>query len=851
MESSAHVAAVPSHDVGLWPFLNLTAQLGLLLLVIGTFNLEESHRFPELLPLIFGGFVLNAWLPLTWRPAFQVALTMGAVGLLFGPADGLRLAAIGLGLIGLCHLPVRFWIRVALIVVATTILVFVRLERIGAEWAPAVMPILGSIFMFRLAIYLYDLRSERTPVSVWHRIGYFFMLPNACFPLFPVVDYTTFHRGYYAGEARAIYQTGLSMILRGVTHLLVYRAIYYYVAPSPARIVDLNGLVLFMVTSWLLYLRISGLFHVITGILALFGYSLPLTHHLYFLASGFNDLWRRANIYWKDFMMKTFYYPVLMRVQHLGMATALTITILPLFLFSWMLHSWQWFWIRGEFPLRVVDAVFWSVFGVCVLLNSLLQLRRGRKRSLGRPAWSFSRALVTSVKVVATFLAMCVFWSFFISPTVTDWLAVMATGLEASAFDVARIAGLVVLAVGLGVAIQFLLSHTTLLPSGATLRDRWAGPVIYATSLALIVATSPMMDPVVGARAGVLAASLRVNRLSNTDRELLERGYYETLMAPPSFVGGLWEIEREQPDDWKNLAAMGLTVATRDLRRGTMLPNLDVTFKGARFRTNRWGVRDTDFTAEHPPGVYRAALMGGSHVLGFGVADHETFEQLVENRLNRAVRSGEFERYEILNLAKGGRTLVEHVASLDVEVFRFDPDVLLYTAPWNDAPKSIPIISEYVARGGEVTYPGLSEILRRAGVENGMKAPEVRRRLEPFTDAIAEWGYGLIAERCRARGVLPVWIYYPVSRVDGEPVRHRAEGQRLREIAQEAGFVILDLSGAYDGMEPSLLRVAPWDGHPNALAHRLLAQRLWDELLANEEALGLGLRRSAEPSRSP
>ena len=47
--------------------------------------------------------------------------------------------------------------------------------------------------------------------------------------------------------------------------------------------------------------------------LHLFGFNLPETHHLYFLASSFTDFWRRINIYWKDFMMKVFYYPVVLR----------------------------------------------------------------------------------------------------------------------------------------------------------------------------------------------------------------------------------------------------------------------------------------------------------------------------------------------------------------------------------------------------------------------------------------------------------------------------------------------------------------------------------------------------------
>ncbi len=74
------------------------------------------------------------------------------------------------------------------------ILAIFRLELIAVPWSSAVWPILGSMFMFRLIVYLYDLRHDKAPVSPWRTLAYFFLLPNVCFPLFPVVDFKTFRR---------------------------------------------------------------------------------------------------------------------------------------------------------------------------------------------------------------------------------------------------------------------------------------------------------------------------------------------------------------------------------------------------------------------------------------------------------------------------------------------------------------------------------------------------------------------------------------------------------------------------------------------------------------------------------
>ena len=46
-------------------------------------------------------------------------------------------------------------------------------------------------------------------------------------------------------------------------------------------------------------------------------------------------------------------------------------------------------------------------------------------------------------------------------------------------------------------------------------------------------------------------------------------------------------------------------------------------------------MRDQDYERSPPPNTFRIALLGPSNVMGWGVGDGETFEALVEERLNR------------------------------------------------------------------------------------------------------------------------------------------------------------------------------------------------------------------------
>src|SRR5574339_336198 len=50
-----------------------------------------------------------------------------------------------------------------------------------------------------------------------------------------------------------------------------------------------------------------------------------------------------------------------------------------------------------------------------------------------------------------------------------------------------------------------------------------------------------------------------------------------------------------------------------------------------RMSTNRWGMRDRDYERLPAPGVFRMALLGPSNVMGWGVADGETFEAVLRS----------------------------------------------------------------------------------------------------------------------------------------------------------------------------------------------------------------------------
>lgn len=594
-------------------FISLAAQLGLVLIALWRFRIEEGQGFMYLLPLIFGGFVVHHLLPPRLRRWFFLALSIAGIVVVLPFPHSFVLVAIGLGLVGLCHLPVSLRSRAGLIVLAAATLAAVRAgwftSPIVNEYQQVILPVLAAMFMFRLAIYLYDLGHESVPSTLSERLSYFFLFPNVSFLLFPVVDYQTYRQSYYNGEAHAIYQKGLLWMVRGLVHLLLYRFVYQYLVPSPGEIDSLGTVVQFMVTSYLLYLRISGQFHLIAGILCLFGFNLPETHHLYYLSSGFNDFWRRINIYWKDFMMKMVYYPAFVPLQkRFGMTAGIVAATLIVFLGTWLLHSYQWFWLRNSFPLRATDGLFWGFLGVMVVGNSLMEARRKKKK---QTALTLTAALARSAKTVGFFGLMSALWSFWGSASPGEWLAIVSRAGNSGAVEFAKLAAAIAAVIAGGAVLQFAFRNQSHEP---VINRPWLVPssALYVITMAsvLVFITLPYTRIVAGPGLGRVAGSLRQDRVNTKDKELADRGYYEGLLDQGNFIARLWTPLMGAPNDWVDLSYAGIADPRDDLLGYELKPSFTGTFKRATFITNRWRMRDKEYEQAKPSGTYRIALAG-------------------------------------------------------------------------------------------------------------------------------------------------------------------------------------------------------------------------------------------------
>ena len=825
--------SVEKGKVGILQLFGITLQLGILLLLLRIFNLEEDFGLLTLIPLIFGGFIVHALLPIRFRMPFFLLLSFSAICILIGVTKGVGLIIVGLGFVAVCHLPVSLIVRVILLLAAACILAVVRIGIVEVPWAfvPSLLiPLLGALFMFRIIIYLYDLNHEKKPASWSERLSYFFMLPNVCFLLFPVVDYQTFRRTWYDAPAADIYQKGLLWIFRGITHLLLYRVIYYYLLPAPAEVTSLSTVLQWMVTTYLLYLRISGQFHMIAGLMGLFGFNLPETNHLYYLASNINDYWRRINIYWKDFMLKIIYYPVFMRARKWGMKTGQVVATILVFAATWFLHSYQWFWLQGIFPMSSRDIVFWGVLGGMVVWNTIRPSKKAKKNT----QWSTSEAFIYSLKVLGMFSFITILWSYWNSQSFREWLSILAQIGNSSGAEVLMVMLILMGILGIGVLLQFVsYKQWNLGLPGGQYSFFQSAIAVSIGGIVLLLAGQPQVQEVLGEEQGEWIASIQQAKLNEQDAARLEQGYYEGLLSADNYASALRLSNTSVPDDWITIRQAELSRNTQNMLEYELVPSYEGEFLRSSYQANQWGMRDQEYSQEKPAGTYRIALLGASYEMGSGVDNEAIFEAVLEKELNAKHISDLHQNYEVLNFSVNGYSAIQQVYVTQEKVLSFQPDLVLLTAHSADHRRLKEYVRRLIRRGRDIPYPELAKILDEAGIEEDMVQSEIERRLAPVLDKVVAWSYNKIAEICNANGIQMAWVLVPMTN-EIEKMTNEGHVADLKRMAENAGFTTINLFGAFENNVQVDLMVAPWDGHPNALGHELLANRLYTELTKSE-----------------
>lgn len=341
---------------------------------------------------VVAGFVVHFWLPYRWKEPFWILLSIAGGVYLAAPdgslLGGARIMALvlGVGLLiwAIVATPLPWSARAILVAAVFGGVIYCgTLGRASVRAPDRFYTVFGMAFMFRIFPYLYEARLFKTRASLREFLRYFFMLPQYKWNG-PIFDFQRLGQSVYQREIQKVAQQGIFWIARGMSqfavYLLMHKRIYYAQSASDER--SPRMLAVHLVCAYAIYLRTSGIIHVFLGMMKLFGYDLTEGYKWYAFARSPLDFWRRANIYWKDIMMKVVYFPVYFALRKKTESGGKMIALFVVFTASWALHIWQasWFSDMRVSPWRAVlqwpqEALFWGIFAMVCAVNLALEIR--------------------------------------------------------------------------------------------------------------------------------------------------------------------------------------------------------------------------------------------------------------------------------------------------------------------------------------------------------------------------------------------------------------------------------------------------------------------------------------------
>jgi lysophospholipase L1-like esterase len=276
-------------------------------------------------------------------------------------------------------------------------------------------------------------------------------------------------------------------------------------------------------------------------------------------------------------------------------------------------------------------------------------------------------------------------------------------------------------------------------------------------------------------------------------------------------------------------------------------PGLDVTFHGARTRTNSLGLRGPELSTDRPAGTWRILCLGESPTFGWGVEEEDRYSDRLREKLAAAGVGGG--KVEVVNSGVIGYTSHQGVGQLARLLPLLKPDVVTVPYAVNDidkyrffrnngqsdkalefAPKGLilSIVSNALARSRSVRVwqRGLA----------GWDAAEAEFRAKcraPFTDArrvsADEYRENLRAIRDAAarQGARVVFVKMPMhDPFEARPPSPAADRSRAAELFASAERLAdaSDWAGAAAAAEESL-RLDPASARRNHLLGQWLARQ--------------------------
>lgn len=257
----------------------------------------------------------------------------------------------------------------------------------------------------------------------------------------------------------------------------------------------------------------------------------------------------------------------------------------------------------------------------------------------------------------------------------------------------------------------------------------------------------------------------------------------------------------------------------------THKPNSSEKLMGELVKINSYGLRDREYDLKRAPETFRIAVLGDSLTFGWGVKKEHTFEEILEIKLNDKSK----ENIELINFAAGNYNTEQQVNVFLEKGIQFNPNKVVVFYFLNDAeitPKKSNL--EFLGHSYGVTFiwSRLNAILAKysSGKNSTYKGFYSSLYRDNFSGFIAmKAAFKTLRDTCESKGIELQTILLPELH-DLKNYPFKSEYDKVKKVLADLGIDYLDLSPYFKNEEnPIKLWVALDDAHPNATAHKMIA----------------------------
>ncbi len=284
-----------------------------------------------------------------------------------------------------------------------------------------------------------------------------------------------------------------------------------------------------------------------------------------------------------------------------------------------------------------------------------------------------------------------------------------------------------------------------------------------------------------------------------------------------------------------------------------------------KVRTNLEGFRDCEHNLDKTDGVFRIMVAGDSFTWGLGVDQDKTYPRLLQDKLNATI-SGH--RFEIINNGKYGWCTEEEFSYFQKKGVDYRPDLLIIGYVLNDPePRDWDMRwrSDWVIPSWIRWLSQKSQLYRLLLIQynyfyydrinyEGSWTYYIKSLYDEDAPNWANFEAAVkgFCDLARQNGMEVVTVIFPIFSNDlGEGYPFRKEHEIAKQVWLRHGARVLDLYPVFRDMDGGKLRLSMSDNHPNATAHAIAADTVYDYLLAQKlvptEGLNVPLPAMANP----